>query len=366
MNFEEKNREETRNKEYNDRYIYSYSEKNEEKSRLKNKKSSSKKKIYVISLIFSIVLGILGSLLIYTYNKLDNINYRAIDSTDDFSDLENAVNLLQDRMVLNIAMFGIDRRTDEDNHSRSDSTMILSIDSRRRKIKLISLMRDIWTKIPYHAKNRLNTAIAFGGEKLAIQTIQNNFGVKIDRYAKVDFESFKTIVDIVGGIDLTLSDAEVSYINNDLTYWKSSSPKLTPGEKSYHLNGEQTLIYARARKVATPEGLHDDFARTYRQRRVLSIIIESMKKCKLNQILEIVEKAGPFIDTNLKKSEILTLGKDALSYLNYTLEEFRLPTDNNVKNANINGMSVLIIPDMKKARYDLAKFIYEDTLHVKS
>ena len=83
-------------------------------------------------------------------------------------------------------------------------------------------------------------------------------------------------------------------------------------------------------------------------------------------MLDIIEQAGPYIDTNLKKSEMMTLAKKVMTYLNFNLEEFRLPTDNNVRNSNIRGMAVLEIPDLNKARYDLAKFIYEDTVKSKN
>lgn len=364
-----------KSKDYSDKYIYSYSKNNKKsenfndgfsEERSHGSKKRKLKKIYALLMVFSILLGMLGFVMLYAYNKLDSLNYRALDDGETLLSEEDNSGLLQEPMVLNVIMFGIDRRDESDEHSRSDSTMLLSLDSRRKKIKLTSLMRDIYCKIPGHAPNRLNTAIAYGGEKLAIQTIQDTFKVKIDRYAKVDFESFKKIVDIIGGIDLTLSEAEVNYINNDLDYFKSSSPRLEHGKDSYHLNGEQTLVYARARKVATPEGLHDDFARTYRQRRVLGLIINSMKKCNISQVLDIIEQAGPYIDTNLKKSEMMTLAKKVMTYLNFNLEEFRLPTDNNVKNSNIRGMAVLEIPDLNKARYDLAKFIYEDTVKSKN
>lgn len=376
MDFKNKNqRGKLKSKDYSDKYIYSYSKNNKKsenfndgfsEERSHGSKKRKLKKIYALLMVFSILLGMLGFVMLYAYNKLDSLNYRALDDGETLLSEEDNSGLLQEPMVLNVIMFGIDRRDESDEHSRSDSTMLLSLDSRRKKIKLTSLMRDIYCKIPGHAPNRLNTAIAYGGEKLAIQTIQDTFKVKIDRYAKVDFESFKKIVDIIGGIDLTLSEAEVNYINNDLDYFKSSSPRLEHGKDSYHLNGEQTLVYARARKVATPEGLHDDFARTYRQRRVLGLIINSMKKCNISQVLDIIEQAGPYIDTNLKKSEMMTLAKKVMTYLNFNLEEFRLPTDNNVKNSNIRGMAVLEIPDLNKARYDLAKFIYEDTVKSKN
>lgn len=362
MNFKKKNNQ---NKDYNDRYIYSYKKEEKPQETLNKpttKKNMKKNLICYLGIVIFLIVGLAGSAMLYVYNKLDSINYKPIEDSENLFSEEDTNGLLKDKMILNIALFGIDRRSEAETKSRSDSSMILSIDSRRKKIKLTSLMRDVWTEIPGHKPNRLNVAIAHGGEKLAIQTIHKAFGVKIDRFATVDFESFKEIVDIIGGIDLSLSAKEAAYINGDIIYFKLPTPLLPVEDGTYHLDGHKTLSYSRARKVKTPEGLHDDFARTYRQRRVLSTIMNKMKTCNLPQILEIIEKTGPYISANFKKSEIMTLGKNALNYLSYTFEDFRLPTDDNTKEANINGASVIVIPDWKKARYDLAKFIYEDSV----
>ncbi|MDQ5983122.1 MAG: Polyisoprenyl-teichoic acid--peptidoglycan teichoic acid transferase TagU [Eubacteriales bacterium SKADARSKE-1] len=359
FNFKKKGNQ---NKDYNDRYIYSYKEKTSGGENASTKKSNKKNWLCSLGIIIFLIIGLVGGAMLYVYNKLDSINYKPVEDTAELTSDSDNSGLLQEKMVLNVALFGIDRRSEAETKSRSDSSLILSIDSRRKKIKLTSLMRDIWTDIPGYKPNRLNVAIAHGGEKLAIQTIQKTFGIKIDRYATVDFESFKEIVDIIGGIDLSLSAKEAKYINGDLIYYKSASPLLPIEDGTYHLDGDKTLSYARARKVQTPEGLHDDFARTFRQRRVLSTIMNKMKKCSLPQVLEVIEKAGPYINANFKKSEIMSLGKNSLEYLDYTFEDFRLPTNDNTKEANIQGMSVIVIPDMKKARYDLAKFIYEDSI----
>lgn len=336
--------------EHDDRIIYSSSG-----------QKSKKRKIYAWLVVALLFIGAVGSAVFYGYNKLNNINYKPLtDDAEMAAEGYGTSDLLQNAAVTNIALFGIDRRSSSDNNSRSDSSMILSIDNKNKKIKLTSLMRDTWVEVPGRKHGRLNSAIALGGEALAIKTIHKNFGIKIDRYATVDFESFKEIVDIIGGVELSLSAKEVAYINGDLAHVRSRSKRLPNAAGTYLLDGEKALSYARARKVATPEGLRDDFARTYRQRRLLSTIAAKMKTCSINRILSIIDKIGPYIVTDLKKSEILSIGKNALTYLNYAFEEFRLPSDNNVYGENIEGMAVLTIPDWNRARSDLTKFIYKD------
>lgn len=111
--------------------------------------------------------------------------------------------------------------------------MILSYNRKLRTAKLVSLLRDTWIYIPNRDTwNRINTAYFFGGVGLAINTVNSNFGMDIQYYVKVDFESLKEIVDTVGGIDVYLTEREVEYINN------SAENDVLPVKEGWqHLNG---------------------------------------------------------------------------------------------------------------------------------
>lgn len=367
----------SQNNDYGDRYIYSNSSNANGEPKSKYSKTQKKAKkirvICVIGILISLLIGIVGVSFIMAYNKLDSINF--VEGNEECADIvgdEYFGNLLQDPMVLNVALFGVDKRDDSEGRCRSDTTLLLTLDNRNKKIKLTSIMRDVWVEIPGYKSNRINTAISLGGEKLAVQTIQKAFGIKVDRYCTVDFESFKEIIDIIGGIDIDMTKDEAHHanrlaveLNALLVQMKKTPYEIKPIEEYtgvHHLDGVQALHYSRSRKVKTAEGVSDDYARTLRQRKVISAAIGKLKSCSLPQILKIVEKAGPYISTNLKRDEIVTLGKNSLKYMNYAIEEYRIPEDSNVKNENINGAAVLTIPDMKKARYNLAKFLYEDSI----
>lgn len=362
--------------DYNDNFegsssrnIYSHSKRSGKHGvQLGAKTLRNRKIILSFAIILSVLLGLLGGLFLYAYKMLDSINYQSFTS-DEAEHIEGSA---QDPMVLNVALFGVDKHDEADSRSRSDSLMILSLDSRRKKIKLTSIMRDLWVKIPGYRDNRINTAIALGGEELAIKTIEQNFGIKIDRFCTVDFEGFKDIIDIIGGIDIELTKQEAHHINQLLIELDEAfkrggiepfnSPLLKEVDGMHHLNGAQALQYARSRKVPTADGDHDDYARTLRQRKVLSLVVDKFKTSSLPQLLSVIEKAGPYIKTNLKKKEIVTLSKNSPKYLKYEVVEYRLPEDGNYEGRNINGASVLAIKDLNKARYNLAKFIYEDSV----
>lgn len=313
----------------------------------KKKTGISIKKVFMS--IFFVILGLIGSAMIYAYHMLHSFNYEEIDSdpnevlTDDFGD-----SLINDSQILNVMLIGSDSMSTGD-HGRSDSLMILSLDVKNHKIKVTSLMRDIWINIPGHGYDRLNAAYAFGGAKLTIETVEKTFGLRVDRYAIVDFEGFSNIIDTLGGIDLELTSDECIYIN---TY--SGDKNTLKGKGMKHLTGLQALHYSRDRNSKG-----SDYDRTSRQRNVIRAIIAKLRNANLKQITELIPAIAPLITTNFKTSEISRLAANSLNYLKYDLEEFRLPTNDNVKNETISQKMVLVIPDIAKARYDFLKFIYE-------
>ncbi len=299
---------------------------------------------------FFIILGTIGGLMIYAYRMLNSFHYQDIDTREDNTTLQDndGNDLINDKMILNIMLIGSDSMSVGD-HGRSDSLLILSLDMRHKKIKVTSLMRDIWLKIPGYGQDRFNAAYAYGGPSLTIKTIEKNFGIYIDRYAVVDFNGFSKIIDTLGGIDLNLTSAECSYINK-----YSGDPHTLKGSGMKHLTGLQALHYSRDRN-----SIGSDYDRTSRQRNVIKAVINKLKTANISQISNLISKIGPMVTTDLKSAEISRLATKSLTYLNYPMEEFRLPTDDNVSDETISQKMVLVINDMAKAKKDLSKFIYE-------
>lgn len=344
-------------KEYMDVYSNSKGRHNEyvdiySSEKRKEKKLRGTSIFKIIYLTFFIILGVIGGAMIYAYNTLHSFNYE--DLGDDYSDLKSggdeiSSKLANDNMILNIMLIGSDSMSTGD-HGRSDSLMILSLDLRHKKIKVTSLMRDIWIKIPGQGKDRLNAAYAYGGPKLTIETIERNFGIYIDRYAIVDFDGFSGIIDSLGGIDLELSASECAYINK-----YSGDSNILKGSGLKHLTGLQALHYSRDRN-----SIGSDYDRTSRQRNVIKAVVSKLKQANIGQITELLTIVGPMITTNFKTSEISRLATKSLTYLNYDVEEFRLPTDDNVRDETFSQKMVLVIKDLDKAKSDLSNFIYEN------
>lgn len=340
----------------------------------------------MVAIIVCLLAAVVGVGLILVYNTIASVNYKYIDETNSDSSSGNSSNevastgilntnlgsddLLNDPQILNIMLFGEDRRQGDEDHGRSDTMIMLSIDNRHKKLKMTSFLRDIYLNIPGYGQDKLNAAYTYGGPALAIQTIESNFGINIDRYAVVDFEAFKEIIDILGGVDIELTQEEVAYIN-----WQSYLNGQT--EERYeleevagvtHLNGRQALWYARDRGYqddAHPEVViaGNDFERTSRQRKLLETILFEFKSADLGQIVQIVGKVGPMITTNLKKDEITTLVANSLTYLSYEFEEYRVPEDELFEYGwTDDGQSIVAITDWSTQRKRLALFIFESSV----
>lgn len=352
-------------------------------------KKKKKKAVLIVRNIFLILLALVmavsGTGFIYYYKTLESLNFK---DTSDFDESENYFtsekkkssdddydidindgyinmditegSLLNDPMVLNVLLFGADKN--DGTSQRSDTMILLSIDNRHQKLKLTSFMRDLWVYIPEYGYSKLGHAYAYGGPKLAISTIEQNFGVGIDRYAIVDFKSFRSIIDILGGIDIELSDEEIDYIN--WQSWKNNQVdtryELQDSAGIVHLNGRQALWYARNRGDDKAGFSGSDFDRTARQRKLLKTLVNDMKSASLSQIISIVNEIGPLITTNLKKTEITTLVANSLTYLSYDMVEYRLPADGNYLAGWHYGMATLDVADWDEQRKELAIFIYEE------
>lgn len=337
----------------------------------------------VLCVLLSVVLLICGSGLLYYYSILNSMNFKDIVKPNNTNSTDPSVSalvgdgtqlsladgeLLQDSKVLNVMLFGEDNSKGAD-HGRSDTMIMMSIDNRHKKLKLTSFQRDTYVYIPNYGHNKLNASYTYGGATLAIQTIEANFGIKIDRYAVVDFKSFMNIIDTLGGIDMELTQDEIDYINYQMyKNEQSDTPTtITDAPGIVHLTGRQALWYSRNRGLSIGEdgntiGIDgDDWDRTSRQRKLLETVFNDMKSADLGQIISIVGAVGPLITTNLKKDEITALVSHALTYLKYDVVQYNIPSEGFWRyNDGTPAGSVIEITDLEAQRIDFAKFVYEE------
>lgn len=364
----------------------------------KNELSRRRMIINITSITLSTLFIISGIVLLSVYYVFTaRINYRSIDGSIPESSVSSTVSstgsevkeqslntydgeLLNDRQVLNILLIGADTRYNQDR-GNSDTMILISIDTKHKKLKMLSFMRDTYVSIPGYESTKLTHSFSYGGAELTVRTVQLNYGIQIDRYAIVDFNSFKGIIDKLGGLDIELTQEEVDYI--DWQTWKNhqadtrheldaSSYTYTPNSDGtavakVHLNGRQALWHARNRGE---DGIcsGDDYIRTERQRNVITLMINDLKKSDFATIMNVVYEIGPMITTNLKASELTSLATNITKYLKYDIVSQSAPDLGTIGQDFIyqdyypNGerLNVIDIIDWDAFRKKIATYVFED------
>ncbi len=211
----------------------------------------------------------------------------------------NEESLVTETYVRNILLVGCDKANG--GSSRSDSMMLVSVNTETGKVTVISILRDIHVEIPGERKSKINHAHSWGGVNLLIQTIEHNFGIRIDDYAAINFEMFEAVIDELGGVTVDLTEAEANHMNN---YFKlgqnGKSDKVYAGE-DVELDGYQALCYARIRKIDS------DFNRTERQRNIVSSVANSLKGKSVDELMDLAQDIAPYVETTLTDDVIMSL-----------------------------------------------------------
>lgn len=332
----------------------------------KKKKKKKKTKGKAVKIIISVLLVLVFILCAYTALIVFRINYSR-ENPDEDSVVNEVGELKSSSNVQNILLFGADNHA-EDEYGRSDSVILLSIDKEHKILKQTSFLRDLYVTIPGYGEDRLNAAFAYGGARLATETIEYNFRIKIDSYALVDFSSFTSIIDAMGGIDLNLTAEEIDYINwqshrnhqvdtrNELDIDSYDFRENDNGDETavVHLNGRQALWYARDRDS---EG--SDFDRTSRQRIVINTIFSTLKSKGPITFMHVIYQIAPLITTNMSYSDVLRTGLSLFGYLRYDRKEHRVPLGDNFSNTWIGESVVLTIDDPDYEIESLHSFVFD-------
>jgi len=218
--------------------------------------------------------------------------------------------------------------------SRSDSIILCTFQPESNRLILTSFLRDLYLPIPGYGNNRINAAYAFGGASLLKQTLEQNFQLDIQGSIEVDFDQFAGIVDLLGGVEISLRQDEAKLISQE------TGTKLTEGIQT--LNGTQALSYARIRRLDSD----GDFSRTDRQRRLLETIWDSFQGSSTLTMIRLLRQILPMITTDMSASQLLNLALDCLPRLSGVhIENIRIPGQGQYTDKRIDGMAVLV-PDM--------------------
>lgn len=243
---------------------------------------------------------------------------------------------------VNVALFGLDSRGNSlGKGNRSDTIIIASLNKENKEVKMVSVYRDTLLQMDDGSYNKANAAYSFGGPEGAISMLNKNMDMNIEKYVAVNFNALVDVIDAIGGLDITLTDAEVVHMNNYCVETSKvtgkSYEKIEPEVAgTYHLNGVQAVSYSRIRYTAG-----GDFERTERQRHVLELIAEKAQSMSLSTINKIIDDVFPQISTNFTLAEMIGYAKD---FADYKIGDTMGFPDQN-KLAMLNKVGSVVIPD---------------------
>lgn len=307
------------------------------------------------------------------YYEEENLNFQQIsdiENADSVKDLikswaTNGGDQLYSKNVINVLLIGED---DEDGSHRSDSTMLVTVNKKTKKIILTSFLRDSYTYMNIEGQDRYdktNHSYSWGGAAKLMEVLSDNYKIRIDHFVSINYRSFINAVNELGGVNVMVTDAEANFMN------RTTKMKGFESGPSVNLDGEHALVFARIRKLdGEPE-------RTERQRRLITALISSVKESSLSDLNDAIDKFLPYVTTNYTESEILSLGSKAITegWLKFDIVSQVAPSEETRMGFTgyrtyTGNLDVWIVDYVKAARelqlalYDQTNIVIDEETHV--
>ena len=239
------------------------------------------------------------------YDKFQTVNIDADDiEINEGADREG---------YTTVALFGGDSRDGQlEAGTHADTIIIVAIDNSSKEIRMASVYRDTLLEQMDQTYHKANQAYFRGGPTEAINMLNKNLDLDIENYVTVDFKAMSDVVDLLGGIEINVTDAEAEMLNHYVGETAKAAGKKAnklSGGGVYNLDGPQAVTYARLRKL---EG--GDFKRTERQRVVIERIFEKAVHMDLATVNEIIDTVFPQVSTSFSLTDIIGLASGAAQY----------------------------------------------------
>lgn len=349
------------------------SKKNYKKSR-KYKKMRRRKIIFGIEITVLLILS--GILFVYAWinRSMDKMNQDTLDSSQIQinSEVKANTDLSQMSGTQVIALVGVDARGVEGSElaesMNSDTIILCCIDHDKQEIRMVSIMRDTWMNMAkytdeYYEFDKANSAYNRGGPESMLSMLNTNLDFALTDYVTVNFKALADAIDVLGGLDIEMTNAECVHANNynrEVSEAQGVEYEAIPYDEDLgddysevrHVSGALATSYARIRY-----GGGDDAKRTSRQRIVINLMVQKLKQ-NPTKIPEILDKVMGNVSTSLTKNEILELGMHAVTYKMGTsyAYPFQLCYGENVESAL--GVDVVIPVTLEFNVRELHEYLY--------
>lgn len=321
-----------------------------QRSRTKRKKTARNVLLGVVAFFVVVAVGA-G---IFAFNLANSFNSKSQKIEQSFPE-ESARPAETKTGAMNLLLLGSDSRAaalgDAEaggaSDQRSDTMMWVHIPADRKKIYMMSVMRDTWVQIPGHGEAKMNAAMALGGIPLVVQTLEGMFKSRIDHVAVVDFEGFKAMTDALGGVTVNVPQA-----------FNTQGFSFEAGKQQ--LSGEEALAFVRERK-AFSDG---DYQRVKNQQLFLKALMSKFLTAETLtnpvRISSLVDTVSPYVsvDKSLDAAAVASLAVGLRDVRAADVVSFTLPTSGIGTSAD--GQSIVLRDDAAIAK--VAEALRSDTL----
>lgn len=321
----------------------------EEQRRARQKKRKRRKIKRVIFLVSEIIILLVLCGVAYvmvTYDKFQTVTFGE-------GDIQSNKGVKQEG-YMTVALFGGDSRNgDLEKGAHTDTIILASVHHDTKEVRLASIYRDTLTEQVNGKVQKANYAYFAGGPKDAINMLNKNFDLDIQNYVTVDFKALADVIDLLGGIELEVTEQEAKEINNYIdetgTVAEKKATHLTHGG-ILKLDGVQAVTYARIRK-----NVGGDYKRAERQQKVIAKVVEKAKTMNIKTINKIINKVFPKISTNFSLADMVGLAKGAFDYK--LTETTGFPME--AMNGRVDKVGSVIVPvGLTENVQELHKFLY--------
>ena len=330
----------------------------------------------IIGIEITVLLILSGILFVYAWinRSMDKMNQDTLDSSQIQinSEVKANTDLSQMSGTQVIALVGVDARGVEGSElaesMNSDTIILCCIDHDKQEIRMVSIMRDTWMNMAkytdeYYEFDKANSAYNRGGPESMLSMLNTNLDFALTDYVTVNFKALADAIDVLGGLDIEMTNAECVHANNynrEVSEAQGVEYEAIPYDEDLgddysevrHVSGALATSYARIRY-----GGGDDAKRTSRQRIVINLMVQKLKQ-NPTKIPEILDKVMGNVSTSLTKNEILELGMHAVTYTMGTsyAYPFQLCYGENVVNAL--GEDVVIPVTLEFNVRELHEYLY--------
>lgn len=272
----------------------------------KKRRNRRRRRAIILTLEIIILMVLMGTAFVMAkYDK-----FQKVDIEKDDIEINEGI---EQEGYTTIALFGGDSREGQlEEGTHADTIIVVAIDNESKEIRMASIYRDTLLQQMDNTYKKANNAYFVGGPQEAINMLNKNLDLDIEDYATVDFKAMSDVVDLLGGVEIEVTDAEADMMNKYIGETAKAAKKKAnelSGGGTYNLDGPQAVTYSRLRKL---EG--GDYKRTERQRTVIQLLFEKIKTTDLATLNKIIDTVFPQISTSFTLKKMVALASAVTKY----------------------------------------------------